>query len=345
MKKTALIFGVTGMDGSYLSELLLSKDYIVYGVIRRSSHFNTHRIDHLMNGKNDNFITMYGDVTDTSSVNDLIRNFKPDEIYNLAAQSHVMTSFEIPLYTSQVDAIGTLNILEAIRQNSPNSKFYQASTSELFGKVVETPQSETTPFYPRSPYACAKAYSYYLTKNYRESYNIFASNGILFNHESERRTETFITRKITRFLTRYKAGFRDDVLKLGNIDSQRDWGYAPEYVKGMWKMLQHYEPDDFVLATGETNSVKDFLELCLIYLDIPYYNGSKYYSNFNNGNIIVEFNNNQYKRPAEVDLLQGNATKAKRLLNWEAKTKLPELVKIMCNADLKLAEREFYAEK
>ncbi len=328
MSKRALITGITGQDGSYLTELLLEKGYEVYGIIRRSSSFNTDRIDHLYQDPHEpgtRLRLVYGDLNDSSSLNTLIRQIRPDEIYNLGAQSHVRVSFDVPEYTGEVTGIGTVRLLEAIREAGINPKFYQASSSELYGKVVETPQRETTPFYPRSPYACAKAYAYWITVNYRESYGMFACNGILFNHESERRGETFVTRKITRAATRIKLGLQQK-LYLGNLDAQRDWGYARDYVEAMWLMMQVDEPDDYVIATGETHSVREFLEEAFGYLGLDW---EKY----------VEIDP-RYFRPAEVDLLLGDPTKARTILGWEPKVSFKELVKIMVDGDMKLAERE-----
>jgi GDPmannose 4,6-dehydratase len=324
--KKALIVGITGQDGSYLADFLLSKGYNVHGIIRRASTFNTSRIDHLyqdphINEKN--LFLHYGDVTDSTSIISLIQRIQPDEIYNLAAQSHVMVSFETPEYTANADALGALRILEAIRllDLAKKTKYYQASTSELFGKVQETPQSEKTPFYPRSPYAAAKLYAHWITINYREAYGIFACNGILFNHESPRRGETFVTRKITRGIARIKAGL-DKKIYLGNIDAKRDWGYAPEYVEAMWMMLQQEKPDDFVIATGKTHSVKEFLEEAFEY------------SGLGDWREYVEIDN-RYIRPSEVDVLVGDPSKAKEKLGWQAKVGFSELVKIMVDADLK----------
>jgi GDPmannose 4,6-dehydratase len=328
MSKRALITGITGQDGSFLTELLLEKGYEVYGIIRRSSSFNTDRIDHLYQDPHEpgtRLRLVYGDLNDSSSLNTLIRQIRPDEIYNLGAQSHVRVSFDVPEYTGEVTGIGTVRLLEAIREAGIKPKFYQASSSELYGKVVETPQKETTPFYPRSPYACAKAYAYWITVNYRESYQMFACNGILFNHESERRGETFVSRKITRAATRIKLGLQQK-LYMGNLDARRDWGYARDYVEAMWLMMQADEPDDYVIATGETHSVREFLEEAFGYLGLDW---EKY----------VEIDP-RYFRPAEVDLLLGDPTKARTILGWEPKVSFKELVKIMVESDLKLAERE-----
>ena len=338
--KKAMITGITGQDGSYLAELLLEKGYEVHGIIRRASSFNTKRIDHLYKDPHVNNVKMflhYGDLSDSSSLSRLIEKIKPDEIYNLAAQSHVKVSFDNPEYTADVTGLGTVRILDAIKDSGIKTKFYQASTSELFGLVQETPQKETTPFYPRSPYGCAKMYSYWITVNYRESYGIYACNGILFNHESPRRGETFVTRKITRGLSRILAG-KDDYLYLGNLDSKRDWGYAKDYVEGMWRMLQQKKPDDFVLATGETHSVREFIEEACRAADIELqWKGKKEKEigiDRKTKKIIIRIDP-RYYRPAEVDLLLGDPTKAKKLLKWTPKTKFKELVKIMMEADMK----------
>lgn len=325
--KKAFITGITGQDGSYLAELLLTKGYEVHGMIRRTSLFNTSRIDHILN----KIKLHYGDVTDSANLNHLMSILKPDEIYNLAAQSHVKVSFEVPEYTAQVDAVGTLRILDAMRIHCPTAKFYQASTSELYGKVQEVPQSETTPFYPRSPYAFAKIYGYWAVRNYREAYNLFACNGILFNHESERRGETFVTRKITIGLCEVAVGKRSSV-KLGNLNSQRDWGYAPEYVEGMWRMLQQDVAEDFVLATGKTYTIRDFAEKAALHAgyEIEWQGEGVDEKGIDKktGKIIIEVDPT-YFRPTEVDLLIGNPRKAKEKLGWETKVDLDELVKIM----------------
>ena len=340
--KIALITGVTGQDGSYLAEQLLDKGYEVHGMIRRSSSFNTSRVDHLYH--NSLFKLHYGDVTDSSNINRLLEKIAPDEIYNLAAQSHVQVSFEIPEYTAQVDAVGTLRFLDAIKEVGLKDKarFYQASTSELYGKVQEIPQTEKTPFYPRSPYGVAKLYGYWCVVNYRESYGIHASNGILFNHESPRRGETFVTRKITRAVGRIKEGIQD-CLYLGNLDSKRDWGYAPEYTDMMWRMLQQDIPDDYVCATGETNTIRDF---CVESFKEVGINIGFYYSGANEvgvdmktGKTIIKIDP-KYFRPAEVDLLLGDATKAATKLGWMPTVKFKELVKIMTQADWELAKKE-----
>ena len=324
MAKQALITGITGQDGSYLAELLLAKGYTVHGIIRRASTFNTGRLDRIYadphSGKARLFLH-YGDLSDASALARLLAKIQPDEVYNLAAQSHVRVSFDAPEYTADIVGTGTIRLLEAIREAGIKPRFYQASSSEMYGKVMEVPQTETTPFYPRSPYACAKVYSYWITVNYRESYGLHASNGILFNHESPRRGETFVTRKITRALAQIKAG-RQDKLYLGNLDSKRDWGYAKEYVEAMWLMLQQDEPDDYVIATNETHSVREFLEVAFAHAGLDW---QKH----------VEIDP-RYFRPAEVDLLIGDYSKAKKKLGWEPKTKFAELVKIMVEADLKL---------
>jgi len=328
MARTALISGITGQDGSFLTELLLEKGYNVYGIIRRSSSFNTDRIDHLYQDpheKGTRLRLVYGDLNDSSSLNTILRNVQPDEIYNLGAQSHVRVSFDIPEYTGEVTGLGAVRLLEAIRENGIQPKFYQASSSELYGRVTETPQTETTRFHPRSPYACAKAYAYHITVNYRESYGMFACNGILFNHESERRGETFVSRKITRAATRIKLGLQEK-LYMGNLDARRDWGYAKDYVEAMWLMLNADKPEDYVIATGETHSVRDFIESAFGYLDLDW---QRY----------VEIDP-RYFRPAEVDRLLGDAGKARRELGWEPKVTFDQLVKLMVDHDLILAKRE-----
>jgi GDPmannose 4,6-dehydratase len=346
--KKALITGITGQDGSYLAELLLQKGYQVHGVIRRSSSFNTGRINHIYRDPHEEDTRLYlhyGDLNDASSINRLMREVRPDEIYNLGAQSHVRVSFDVPEYTGEVDALGAVRILEGIRESGLNTRFYQASSSELFGKVVETPQRETTPFYPRSPYACAKAYAFYITMNYRESYDLFACNGILFNHESPRRGETFVTRKITRAAARIKLGLQN-CLYLGNLEAKRDWGFAGDYVEAMWRMLQCDRPDDYVVATGETHSVRKFAELVFARLGMPLrWQGEGVDEKgieVNTGKTVIEIDP-RYFRPAEVDLLLGDAAKAKRELGWEPKTSFSELVEMMTDADLALAEREVRA--
>jgi GDPmannose 4,6-dehydratase len=327
MAKKALITGITGQDGSYLAELLLQKGYEVHGIIRRSSSFNTERLDAIYRDRHEKgakFFLHYGDLSDPSSMIKILGETQPEEIYNLAAQSHVRVSFDIPEYTGDVTGLGTIRILDAMRQVTPKARFYQASSSEMYGLVQEVPQKETTPFYPRSPYAAAKVYSYWITVNYRESYGLHASNGILFNHESPRRGETFVTRKITRAVARIQAGLQEKLF-LGNLESKRDWGYAPEYVEGMWRMLQQEKPDDYVLATGETHSVQEFVEVAFARAKLDW---EKH----------VSFDE-RYLRPAEVDLLIGDATKAKKQLGWVPKVKFKELTEIMVDADiLQLAE-------
>jgi len=321
--KKALITGITGQDGSYLAELLLGKSYEVHGVIRRASTFNTHRIDHIYQDPHEKGARLklhYGDLSDAGFIYGLLHELKPDEIYNLAAQSHVRVSFDKPEYTGDIDALGPVRLLEAIHRLGLKARFYQASSSEMFGKVQETPQRETTPFYPRSPYAVAKLYGHWITVNYRESYGIYACSGILFNHESPRRGETFVTRKITRAVAHIKAGLQAK-LYLGNLDAKRDWGYAKEYVEAMWRMLQQPKPDDFVIATGQTHSVRQFLTEAFKCGGLG--DWKKY----------VEFDK-RYLRPAEVDLLIGDARKAKRKLGWAPKTTFKQLVKIMVDADL-----------
>jgi GDPmannose 4,6-dehydratase len=326
--KKALITGLTGQDGSYLAELLLEKGYEVHGIIRRVSTFNTERIDHLYQDPHKPgtrlFLT-FGDLNDSSSLNSILRKIQPDEIYNLGAQSHVRVSFDIPEYTAEVTGVGAVRILEAIREVGIRPKFYQASSSEMFGKASESPQTERTPFYPRSPYACAKVFAYHSTINYRESYGLFACNGILFNHESERRGETFVTRKITRAATRIKLGIQDK-LYLGNLDARRDWGYAKDFVEAIWLMMQAETADDFVIATGETHSVREFVEQAFSYVDLDW----KEY---------VEIDPDYY-RPTEVDYLQGDSSKARRILGWEPKVGFKELVRLMIDHDMILAQRE-----
>ncbi len=328
--KKALITGITGQDGSYLAELLLEKGYEVHGVIRRASTFNTQRIDGLYQDPHVNGVKMflhYGDMTDSSCLVRLVHEIKPDEVYNLAAQSHVRVSFDSPEFTGDVDALGTMRLLEAIRETGREKsiRFYQASTSELYGKVQEVPQRETTPFYPRSPYAVAKLYAFWAVKNYREAYGMFTSNGILFNHESPRRGETFVTRKITRAVGRIKYGLQSE-LYMGNINALRDWGYAGDYVEGMWRILQHDSPDDFVLATGEMHTVKEFLEAAFGHAGLDW---EKY-----------THHDSRYDRPSEVDQLLGDPTKARETLGWEPKVKFDQLVKMMVDADLELARKE-----
>ncbi len=325
--KKALITGITGQDGSYLAELLLAKGYQVWGLIRRSSSFNTGRIEHLYQDPHESarLKLVFGDLTDGTGLIKMVNDIEPQEVYHLGAQSHVRVSFDTPVFTVNADAMGTLHLLEAIRTLAKPARFYQASSSEMFGKVVETPQTETTPFYPRSPYACAKVYSYWQTVNYREAYGLFACNGILFNHESPRRGETFVTRKITRAATRIKLGLQDKLF-LGNLDARRDWGFAGDYVKAMWLMLQQEQPDDFVVATGETYSVREFLEEVFGYLNLDWQQ-------------YVEIDP-RYFRPTEVDLLLGDAGKAKRLLHWEPQVTFKDLARQMADADMALAQRE-----
>jgi len=324
--KRALITGITGQDGSYLAELLLHKGYEVHGIIRRASSINSSRIDHLYQDRHKRGVKLflhYGDLSDSVSLVKMMYDLKFDEVYHLGAQSHVRVSYDIPEYTADITGVGTIRILEAIRETDSNPRFYQASSSEMFGKVAEIPQRETTPFHPRSPYAVAKVFSYWATVNYREGYNMFACNGILFNHESPRRGETFVTRKITRALAHIKLGLQDK-LYLGNLDAKRDWGYAPEFVEAMWMILQQDQPDDYVIATGETHSVKEFCEEAFAYAGLDW---SQY----------IEIDK-RYYRPAEVDLLIGDASKAKRVLGWEPKTRFKDLVKLMVDADLKTLE-------
>ena len=324
MAKKALITGITGQDGSYLAELLLSKGYEVHGIIRRASTFNTGRLEHIYSDPHLSKTSLrlhYGDLSDASSLARLIGKIGPEEIYNLAAQSHVRVSFDGPEYTTDITATGAVRLLEAIRETGINPRFYQASSSEMYGKVQEVPQTERTPFYPRSPYGCAKVFAYWITVNYRESYNLHASNGILFNHESPRRGETFVTRKITRAVAHILAGLQDK-LYLGNLDAKRDWGYAKEYVEAMWLIVQQEKPDDYVIATNETHSVREFLELAFGHVGLDW---RKY----------VEIDK-KYYRPAEVELLIGDYSKAKKQLGWAPKTKFAELVKLMVDADVKL---------
>jgi GDPmannose 4,6-dehydratase len=328
--KRALITGITGQDGSYLAEFLLAKGYEVYGLIRRSSSFNTDRIDHLYKDPHEEGVRLrliYGDLNDASSLNQIVRAVKPDEIYNLGAQSHVRVSFDVPEYTGEVSGLGAVRLLEAIRDANLECRFYQASSSELFGKVAEIPQRETTPFRPRSPYACAKAYAYYITVNFRESYGLYACNGILFNHESPRRGETFVTRKITRAVAHIKHGLQDQLF-LGNLDAKRDWGFAGDYVEGMWLMLQQEEADDYVLATGETHSVREFLDIAFGLAGLDW---KKY--------VKID---PRYFRPAEVDILLGDSTKARKKLGWEAKVGFEELVRMMVEADLEAVRSKIY---
>jgi GDPmannose 4,6-dehydratase len=326
-KRKALITGITGQDGSYLAEFLLAKGYEVHGIIRRSSSFNTGRIGNLYHDPHVNGVSLflhYGDLADSTNLARLLHSLRPDEVYNLAAQSHVKVSFELPEYTGDITAIGAVRLLEAIRETGVTCRFYQASSSEMFGKVVESPQKETTPFYPRSPYACAKVYAYWTTVNYREAYTMFAVNGILFNHESPRRGETFVTRKITRALARIEAGI-EKKLYLGNLDASRDWGYAPEFVEAMWLMLQQDAPSDFVVATGETHTVREFLEEAFTYANLRWQD-------------YVEVDP-RYFRPSEVDLLIGDATRAREKLGWQPKTTFHDLVRLMVDADRRDLQR------
>ena len=327
-RKKALITGITGQDGSYLAELLLGKGYEVHGLVRRSSSFNTDRIEHLYRDPHDpdaRLFLHYGDLVDGTGLREVLTRVQPDDIYNLGAQSHVRVSFDQPVYTVQTDALGTIQMLEAIRDTGSPIRFYQASSSEMYGKVVETPQTEKTPFHPRSPYGCAKVYSYWQTINYRESYGMYACNGILFNHESPRRGETFVTRKITRAAARIKLGLQDKLF-LGNLDAKRDWGFAGDYVEAMWLMLQQDKADDFVIATGETHSVREFLDEVFGFLGLDW-------------NKYVEVDP-RYFRPAEVDLLLGDAAKARKVLGWKPKVTFKTLAGMMIEADLKLARRE-----
>ena len=326
--KRALVTGITGQDGSYLAELLLSKGYEVHGVVRRSSSFNTERIDHVYRDPHESDVKLllhYGDLNDASSLQAIVDEVKPDEVYNLGAQSHVRVSFDIPEYTAEVTGLGTTRLLEAIRKLGVTCRYYQASSSELYGKVVEIPQRETTPFHPRSPYAAAKAYAFYMTQNYREAYGMFAVNGILFNHESERRGETFVTRKITRAVGRIKHGMQKELF-LGNLDAKRDWGHAQDYVEAMWLMLQQETPDDYVVGTGETHSVREFLELAFEHAGLDWRTHVK--------------TDPRYFRPAEVDLLLADPSKAKRVLRWQPKVGFRELVSRMVDSDIELAARE-----
>ncbi len=327
MAKKALITGITGQDGSYLAELLLEKGYEVYGIIRRASTFNTGRIDHIYEDPHTNpkLKLLYGDLSDSSSVYTILSEVQPDEIYNLAAQSHVRVSFDIPEYTADVTALGAVRILEAMHKLGLKAKYYQASSSEMYGKVQAVPQTETTPFYPRSPYAVAKLYAHWITVNYRESYDMFACSGILFNHESPRRGETFVTRKITRAVAHIKAGLQDK-LYLGNLDSKRDWGFAKEYVEAMWLMLQQDEPDDYVIATNETHTIREFLDVAFGHVGLDW---KKY----------VEIDK-RYYRPAEVDLLIGDPTKAEKQLGWKPKTTFEELTKLMVDSDIELLNKQ-----
>ena len=337
--KKALITGITGQDGSYLTELLLEKGYEVHGIIRRSSSFNTGRIDHIYKDPHQSgnrLFLHFGDITDSSSISRIIEKIQPNEIYNLAAQSHVRVSFDIPEYTAETTALGTLRILDAIKESKIKTKFYQASSSEMFGKVQEVPQNENTPFYPRSPYGVAKLYAHWITKNYRESYNLFAVSGILFNHESPRRGSTFVTKKIIEALVKIKNG-QQDKLYLGNLDAKRDWGYAEDYVYGMWLMLQQEKPDDYILATGENHSVREFIEITAKFLDMEIlWQGQGLDEkgiDKKTKKIIIKIDP-EYFRPAEVDVLLGDYSKAKKILGWEPKTKFKDLIKIMIDEEL-----------
>ena len=352
MKKKALITGITGQDGAYLAELLLSKDYEVHGIKRRASSFNTDRVDHLYKDRHKeevNFFLHYGDLTDSTNLIRLIQEVKPDEIYNLGAQSHVKVSFEVPEYSADTDALGTLRILEAIRilGIADSVKFYQASTSELYGKVEEIPQNEQTPFYPRSPYGVAKLYAFWIVKNYREAYNIYACNGILFNHESPIRGETFVTRKITRAVAKIKLGLQDKIY-VGNLNAKRDWGHARDYVEGMWRMLQQEKPDDYVLATGVTTTVREFCNLAFGEIGISLIwkgEGDKEIGvNSKSNKVLVEVDSNYY-RPTEVDLLVGDPSKARNELGWYSTTNVSDLVKEMVASDLEIFKRQIHLKK
>ncbi|HXC53452.1 MAG TPA: GDP-mannose 4,6-dehydratase [Candidatus Limnocylindrales bacterium] len=327
MTKRAFVTGVTGQDGSYLAELLLRKGYEVHGLVRRTSTVARTRIDHLHrpDDPSPQFFLHYGDITDALRLRDLLERIEPDEVYNLAAQSHVRVSFDEPAFTVEVTGMGAVNLLEAVRRMKKPAKFYQASSSEMFGKVAEVPQSEKTPLHPRSPYGCAKAFAYYQAINYREAYGMFACNGILFNHESPRRGESFVTRKISRAAARIKLGLQDK-LSLGNLDAKRDWGFAPDYVDAMWRMLQHREPDDYVVATGETHSVGEFLEKAFTRVGLSW-----------RDHVVLD---PKFERPSEVDLLLGDASKARRVLDWEPHTLFDELVAVMVDSDLELAKKE-----
>ena len=346
-RKSAFITGITGQDGSYLAELLLDKGYEVHGLVRRSSSFNTRRIDHLYRDIHEEDVRLflhYGDLTDSSNINRLLEKIEPVEIYNLGAQSHVRISFDVPEYTTEVDAVGTLRILDAIRETGLKTRFYQASTSELYGKITEIPQTEGTPFYPRSPYAAAKLYSYWITRNYREAYGLHAGNGILFNHESPRRGETFVTRKITMAVARIVRGMQK-CLYIGNLDAKRDWGYAPDYVQLMWLMLQQEEPDDYVAATGEAHSVREFIELAFAVVNIHVLWSGKGVDeigyNAMNHDPVVRVDP-RYFRPTEVDILQGCAKKAKEKLGWTPTIAFERLVKLMVDGDLRLLKNPEY---
>lgn len=344
-QKSALITGITGQDGSYLAEFLLRKGYFVHGIIRRASTFNTSRIDHIFvdpHTPNKKILLHHGDLTDSTNLEKIIKRAKPDEIYHLGAQSHVRVSFDIPEYTGNTTGLSTVRLLEAIRESGVETKFYQASSSEMFGLAKEVPQNEKTPFHPRSPYGISKVFAYWTTVNYREGYGMFASNGILFNHESPRRGETFVTRKVTRGLSRIKAGL-EEVMFLGNLGAKRDWGYAPDYVEAMWMILQHEKPDDFVIATGETHTVREFVEEAAQVLGFDLVWKGKGVNEVGidkkSGKTLIKIDP-KYFRPAEVDILLGDASKARRLLKWKPKVKFKELVSIMAKADLLLAERE-----
>jgi GDPmannose 4,6-dehydratase len=351
--KRALITGITGQDGSYLAEFLLEKGYEVYGIIRRASEFNTSRLDPIYEDphkEHRKLILIYGDLTDTSCINKIIREVKPDEIYNLGAQSHVRVSFDIPEYTADSSALGTLRLLEAIRQEGmiDKVKFYQASSSEMFGKVQSIPQNENTPFYPRSPYGTSKVFSFWMTKNYREGYGMFACNGILFNHESPRRGKTFVTRKITRGVARIKENV-EKCIYLGNLDAKRDWGHAKDYIEAMWLMMQKQEPGDYIISTGETHSVREFLEEAFRVAGIEIKSNGKEgleeeYYRLDNGEVVVKIDP-KYYRPAEVDFLLGDSSKAKRELGWEPKTLFKELIKEMVEEDIKEVRRLLYGTK
>ncbi|MGA7614323.1 MAG: GDP-mannose 4,6-dehydratase [Thermoanaerobaculia bacterium] len=345
MKKKALITGITGQDGSYLAELLLAHDYEVHGIVRRSSSFNTDRIEHLYQDPHEEerrLILHYGDLNDASSLNRILRVAQPDEIYNLGAQSHVKVSFDTPEYTGEVTGLGSTRLLEAIRELEMRPRIYQASSSEMFGKVASSPQNEATPFYPRSPYGCAKVYAFWLTVNYREAYGLYACNGILFNHESPRRGETFVSRKITRAVGRIALGTQER-LYLGNLEAKRDWGYAKDYVEAMWRMLQQEEPDDYVIASGETHTVREFCELAFARGGIPIeWKGKGLHEtgvDAKTGAVRVEIDP-RYLRPTEVDLLLGDATKAKEKLGWSCRVSFPQLVDMMVDSDMEMAKRE-----
>lgn len=347
--KKALITGITGQDGSYLAEFLLEKGYEVHGINRRASQFNTNRIEHLYKDRHEENVQLflhYGDLTDSSNLNRILERVSPDEIYNLGAQSHVKVSFDVPEYTCEVDGIGTLRLLDAIKNTGIKTRFYQASTSELFGKVQEIPQTEKTPFYPRSPYATAKMFAYWTVINYREAYGLHASNGILFNHESPRRGETFVTRKITRAAGRIKTG-QQKCLYMGNLDAKRDWGYAKDYIEMMWLMLQQDKPDDYVAATGECHAVREFIEKTFAYLEMPLRwegEGVSEKGITPEGKVVVQVDP-KYFRPTEVDLLLGDPTKAKQVLGWSPKVKFEELVELMAEHDYRLAQRELLINK